>query len=675
MFDDNNHLLSNRYRIIRLLGIGATGKVYLAEDTTTEIGNNLCAVKELDPRTIDPDKRKIICERFGDEATYLRALNGFNGQIPKFYDYFSLTDGNGEEKHYIVQEYIEGKTLRKTIEDGRVLSEARVKELLLSLLPVLAHIHSKDFIHRDVNPSNIILRDGDETPVLIDFGAVKEVLTTIVASSNDAASLTLIIGKEGYMAPEHLGGRPVFTSDLYSLGVTAIELLSGLKPQEIDRILITNVSLWSHSFPSISRDFAVAIDKAVKRSADQRYSDAQAMLKALESVALPESDETFRLRLGDSLSSLLERRPNTPAESYKKCYDDACDFYVTLQDEYCLNCGAYNVDLFSEDELHLMRHDAEEHLKRIDPELSDSTIIGLGLQIETNIDEIFMVLCSCTSLAGAFIGWNVGEGFFGTIGSVIGGVMFGFLSGALLATITWLLGKAVLIKYKQRLNDLEQEKKYLQHKLKSTTEKHRRVDFHLKSIDKETRSVIKDISSLEEKYKERLLSTRSALKKHSGASELQKEEEKFERALEESQLEHKKYQVKLLEIKLLRLHNKLQAKTDRKTISEETYSKIEEELDALNDLINQIYGDLKGSSIIKSEKGKGWVARILLARDILERALILLIKQRNDLIWMKRKEVTIEPSEEFVINLNLLNTYITCEDFYREYRALKSEEL
>lgn len=96
---DKKLLIGNRYKIVRRLSWGGSGQVYLAEDITKEAPDNLCAVKELAPRTRDPNEYAIFCERFRDEATYLRASNGFNRQIPKLYEYFSAPYGNDKETH------------------------------------------------------------------------------------------------------------------------------------------------------------------------------------------------------------------------------------------------------------------------------------------------------------------------------------------------------------------------------------------------------------------------------------------------------------------------------------------------------------------------------------------------------------------------------------------------
>jgi len=672
MSNDKEHLLAGRYLIReKLSSDGATGYVYLAEDMTKDDGNNLCAVKELDPHTSNSEDHRIFCERFKDEERYLRILNGFNGQIPKYID--TIPSEDGKEIRYIVQEYIEGKTLSYKLKEERTLSESKVKQILISLLPIIFHIHSKDFIHRDINPANIILRSQSDLPVLIDFGAVKDVARTIVASSKQTNHQTIIIGKDGYMAPEHLDGQPEVRSDLYSLGVTAIELLSGLNPKNIRRDLTTKKLLWPDHL--ITRDFAAVLDKATQESVWLRYSDAQAMLKALESVAVPESDNEIKQRLGDPLS--LERQPKTPSENYRKCYAHDCDFNVTLENEYCPNCGTYNVYQLSKKEFHLMHFGAEAHLAWIAPDYSKWWVIRLGKYIlkDENTHYTSGGLGWLGAIIGVVAGWLKGEGYFGTIGSMLLGGLGGLFYGFLLFGIIWLLGKVALIKYTPRLLDLEGEKADIDLKVDKATRKNQYSGSYLIYIEKEISGQQETIATKEKNLKERLLSIQRDIKEGIGTSQLQKNEEKFQLALAESKQQYKKYQVKLLEIKLLRLHNQLQANTNRKTMNEETSYKLEKELGDLNKRVNQMYDALKEANTVNSEGGKRWIVRILRAREILAEAVTLLITHRDELYLLNRVNVTIQPPEELGLQLDLLNAYITYDDFYQEYQALRSEQL
>ncbi|MEL7241738.1 MAG: serine/threonine-protein kinase, partial [Cyanobacteria bacterium J06573_2] len=218
-------LLNNRYQIIRTLGSGGFGETVLAEDTQMP-SRRPCVIKQLRPIQDNPRVYQLVRERFGREAAILEELGNGSSQIPMLYAYFS---DNGQ--FYLVQEYIEGKTLTQVVQEKGLMDENSVKQILTSILPVLEYVHSKGIVHRDIKPENI-LTDADGKPVLIDFGAVKETLSTLLTPSGNATK-SIVIGTPGFMATEQSVGRPMFASDIYSLGMTAIFLLTGKMPQEL----------------------------------------------------------------------------------------------------------------------------------------------------------------------------------------------------------------------------------------------------------------------------------------------------------------------------------------------------------------------------------------------------------------------------------------------------------
>src|SRR6266496_71152 len=175
-------LLNNRYRILQILGSGGCGKTFLAEDTHMPSGRR-CVIKQLKPATTNPAAYRIIQERFQREAAILETLGWTNDQIPTLYA--SFTEAT---EFYLVQDWIAGKNLMQRVQDEGTLSEIEVKRLLVNLLPVLDYIHSQGIIHRDIKPENIMLREHDGKPVLIDFGAVKEVVATVVESDRTPSS-------------------------------------------------------------------------------------------------------------------------------------------------------------------------------------------------------------------------------------------------------------------------------------------------------------------------------------------------------------------------------------------------------------------------------------------------------------------------------------------------------
>lgn len=279
-------LLNNRYLIIRALGTGGFGETFLAEDTHMPSGR-CCAIKQLKPINNNPQVYQLVQERFAREAAILEQLGEGSEQIPQLYAYFAY-----EGEFYLVQEWIEGVTLNTCLQREGILNESFVKNLLVSLLPVLAYIHNKGIIHRDIKPSNIILRERDGKPVLIDFGIAKEMMKAAVGAQDDNTS-TIAVGTRGYMPPEQAVGKPLFTSDIYSLGLTAICLLTGKHPQYLDADPETGEINWQKYAASISPSFAAVLDKAIQPYACDRYPSAIDMLLALEPQdrASPHLDE------------------------------------------------------------------------------------------------------------------------------------------------------------------------------------------------------------------------------------------------------------------------------------------------------------------------------------------------------------------------------------------------
>ncbi len=267
-------LLNSRYRVIQTLGSGGFGDTFLAEDTQMP-SRRRCVVKLLKPITNNPQIYQLVQERFGREAAILEELGGKNEQIPNLYAYFE-SDG----QFYLVQEWIEGVTLSKLVCDQGILNEDQVGEILVQILPVLEYVHQQHIIHRDIKPDNIILRKQDGKPVLIDFGAVRESMGTVVNSQGNPTS-SIVIGTPGYMPSEQAAGRPIYSSDLYSLGMTAIYLLTGKIPQELATDPQTGEIIWQELAPHLHPEFVAILNKSIAYHPRDRFSSAQAMQAAL----------------------------------------------------------------------------------------------------------------------------------------------------------------------------------------------------------------------------------------------------------------------------------------------------------------------------------------------------------------------------------------------------------
>jgi serine/threonine protein kinase len=220
-------LLKGRYRGIKTIGQGGFGRTFLAIDEDIPSKPN-CVIKQFFPSLQGSNALQKAKELFAQEAVRLDEL-GRHKQIPQLLAYF---EENGQL--YLVQQFINGENLLDELKHQGRFDEFKIKELLNSLLPVLQFVHEQNVIHRDIKPENII-RDSQGKLVLIDFG-VSKVLTNTVMSNQGT-----VVGTNSYAAPEQMRGMVNFSSDLYSLAVTAIRLLTGCFPQEQNGVLVDEI--------------------------------------------------------------------------------------------------------------------------------------------------------------------------------------------------------------------------------------------------------------------------------------------------------------------------------------------------------------------------------------------------------------------------------------------------
>ncbi len=212
--------LRGRYRPLKLIGRGGFGRTYFALDVDRL--NSRCVIKQFAPQTQGTKAFLKAVQLFEQEAVRLHEL-GEHPQIPTLLAYFE------QNKYlYLVQQMIQGRTLHQEIAAQAAYSEGSIRQLLEDLLPVLQFIHDHGVIHRDITPSNIIRRKGDQKPVLIDFGVAKQFSEAIRYEQGTR------IGTEGYAPIEQLrSGQAYPSSDVYSLGATCLHLLTGRKPEDL----------------------------------------------------------------------------------------------------------------------------------------------------------------------------------------------------------------------------------------------------------------------------------------------------------------------------------------------------------------------------------------------------------------------------------------------------------
>ncbi|MEH2210092.1 serine/threonine-protein kinase [Nostoc sp.] len=279
-------LIDNRYIIQKLLGQGGLGRTYLAFDTRRF--NEACVLKEFAPIGTGESGLEQYRNLFKREAKILHQLQ--HPQIPKFLACFE-----GDGRLFLVQEYVDGKTYSRLLGElqrqGRNFSEDEVIQWLKNLLPVLEYVHQHNIIHRDISPDNIMLPDGKDLPVLIDFGVGKQIADINEGrSSNHQITFVgkmSLVGKVGYAPREQISlGLCSPSSDLYALGVTAIVLLTARDPS----LLMDQYSLeWNwRDYTYVTDGFAQVLDCMLEDRPNKRYQTASEVLRDLERIGEPE---------------------------------------------------------------------------------------------------------------------------------------------------------------------------------------------------------------------------------------------------------------------------------------------------------------------------------------------------------------------------------------------------
>ncbi|MGC1392634.1 MAG: serine/threonine-protein kinase, partial [Coleofasciculaceae cyanobacterium] len=254
-------LLDRRYQVTQVLGAGGFGKTYLAQDTRRP-GNPICVVKQLKPISNETGFLETARRLFTSEGETLEQL-GSHEQIPRLLAYFEE-----DNEFFLVQELIEGHTLTEELLPGQRWEESRVIELLIEVLNILEFVHSRGVIHRDIKPDNLIRRNSDRKLVLVDFGAVKQMHTQLATTY--AHSNTIAVGTPGYMSSEQARGQPRPNSDIYALGVIAIQALTGLAPMQMQDDQNTGEILWEH-LVYVSKGLAAIVTKMVRYHFKDRY--------------------------------------------------------------------------------------------------------------------------------------------------------------------------------------------------------------------------------------------------------------------------------------------------------------------------------------------------------------------------------------------------------------------
>lgn len=267
------------YRIVRHLGSGGMGSVYLAVNTNID---QQVAIKVLRPEVA---RNAALRARFKQEAEMLCSLD--HPGIVKFLNYVETAEGV-----FLIMEYVKGMTLEDFIsKKNGLIVESKAYPLICEILDAFAYAHSKGIVHRDIKPANIIIQDDGHIKIM-DFG-----IAQIVSEANVTDSKA-IMGTPAYMSPEQIYGKDIDArSDIYSIGVLIHNMLTGRAPydstlltaQEIKRRVVKdNMPRMAETYPYISDKIQAVVDKATQKVPEARYQSCLEMKSAVKKAIAPD---------------------------------------------------------------------------------------------------------------------------------------------------------------------------------------------------------------------------------------------------------------------------------------------------------------------------------------------------------------------------------------------------
>ncbi|HET7435210.1 MAG TPA: protein kinase [Thermoanaerobaculia bacterium] len=308
-----------RYEVVRELGKGAMGIVYLAKDPL--IGR-LVALKTIRPAAhVDDDETKEFQQRFVREAQAAGILNH-----PAIVTVHDIGQDEPSGMSFIAMEYVEGQNLKEVLAQGRALSFEQIGDLVAQVAEGLDFAHAKGIVHRDVKPANIILLDGNRAKIT-DFGIAK------ITSGGNLTTTGQFLGTPNYMAPEQIKGAPVDgRTDIFSLGICLYECLTRRKPFGGDSLTSISYKIVHEPFPplhevnpQIPEGFNDVVAHSLAKDPAKRYQRAKDMAMALRAVGRGErpvrpsepifAEETIVTRDRDKIPTLEIPFPEAEVEA------------------------------------------------------------------------------------------------------------------------------------------------------------------------------------------------------------------------------------------------------------------------------------------------------------------------------------------------------------------------
>jgi serine/threonine protein kinase/sRNA-binding regulator protein Hfq len=271
-------LLQGRYQIVQSLGAGVFGQTYIALDVDYP-DNPKCVVKQIKVSSFESNYLDTLRLLFLTETETLKLL-GSHQQIPEFIACFEEN-----KRFYLVQEYIEGHALTAELpisqEWGCLWSESEVVEFLLDVLNILEFVHSQGVIHCDIKPENLIRRAVDGKLVLIDFGSIQSIDFGIGA---ELPIHTIPVTSLGYIPPEQFIGETQPNSDIYALGMIAIQALTGLEPLKLKADPYTNEIIWRSPNTPVNDYLAAVLSQMIRYDYQKRFQSAGEVLRVLKQI-------------------------------------------------------------------------------------------------------------------------------------------------------------------------------------------------------------------------------------------------------------------------------------------------------------------------------------------------------------------------------------------------------
>ena len=283
-----HNVLQNRYNLLEKLSQKDIETVYLAKSQDSSIPTKY-RIQQFTPQYTSEFQLTAAKHLFNQEASILEKL-GNHPQIPFVYDYFEA-----QGQFFVVQEFISGQSFQAELKKAKTYSEKEIIDFLEQILPVINYLHENNYIHRDINPTSLIINSIDQKIYLTNFNSIKEKINPQNLDNTGQFMPHMSVGTRGYMPIEQHLGKPEFCSDIYALGMVVIQALTQIEFSQL-KYDQNNNPVWHHLLPNpddFSPQFLEIIDKMVCCNYRKRYQSAIAIiayLKHLQPTQKPASN-------------------------------------------------------------------------------------------------------------------------------------------------------------------------------------------------------------------------------------------------------------------------------------------------------------------------------------------------------------------------------------------------